>query len=140
MIGKTALHVLLALTLGSCGVHVDTTQLFARESYEERIEEVLAVDEGEAISFSGTVTHTEVGCKGGPENCHLVVEVESVPINVYYLFNPQGEDCLNDTAAEDAARLSNGDVIEVKGLYYGLGTVSTCPSEDFYIREIADQD
>ncbi len=110
------------------------------EIYLRALDESLILNEDSETVVQGRVSHTGMGCGSGQENCHLVLQYGGWPINVYYLSSPEGETCANEEAAQHAEEINNGDEVEVFARYYADGSLSTCDSTDYYIRQLATGD
>ncbi len=115
------------------------------ESYQRALDESLILNEDSETVVEGLVTLASRGCEnGGPregrEDCRFVFQFNGLPIYVYYLYSPGGESCLNTEAAHQGSLVRNGDEIEVFAKYYAVGSLSTCDSADYYIRQLATGD
>ncbi|MEE9217103.1 MAG: hypothetical protein V3U32_06660, partial [Anaerolineales bacterium] len=109
----------------------------ADERYQRQLAESLILNEDSETVVQGRVSHTGMGCESGQEYCHFVIQHAGLPISVYYLYSPEGETCANEEAAQHAEEINNGDEVEVFAKYYEVGSLSTCDSADYFIRQLA---
>jgi len=100
---------------------------------------VILNEDSETV-VKGRISHTGMGCGSGQENCHFVLQYGGWPINVYYSYSSEGETCANEEAARHAEEINNGDEVEVFAKYYSVGSLSTCDSADYYIRQLPTGD
>ena len=115
------------------------------ESHRRALAESLILNEDSETVIEGLVTHASRGCEnGGPregqEDCRFVLQLNGLPIYVYYLYSPGGESCLNTEAARQGSLVWNADTVEVFAKYYADGSLSTCDSADYYIRQLVTGD
>ncbi|GMR10987.1 MAG: hypothetical protein BMS9Abin28_1811 [Anaerolineae bacterium] len=131
--------ILLALVVaGACWFLLQLPDRFPQyDEYGTQISQSVILNEDGETVVKGRVSHTGMGCGSGQENCHFVLHYGGWPINVYYLNSPEGETCANEEAAQHAEEINNGDEVEVFARYYAVGSLSTCDSADYYIRQSA---
>ncbi len=134
--------ILLALVVAvACWFLLQLPDRFPQyDDYGTQISQSVILNEDSETVVKGRVSHTGMGCGSGRENCHFVLQHADLPILVYYLYRPEGETCANEEAAQHAEEINNGDEVEVFAKYYSVGSLSTCDSADYYIRQLATGD
>ncbi len=135
--GGVALFLIVVLGSG-CTLwpyDIDDPRPELRQRYEKQLKELLTINENGETIVKGEVTHTGQGCENAQQNCHFVLQFNDLPIYVYYRYTEHAS-CLNDGAVRQADLIRNGDVVEVFGKYYSVGSISTCDSLDYYIRKL----
>ena len=115
------------------------------QKYETQISQTLILNEDSETVVEGSVILASRGCENvgpreGGEDCRFVLQFNGLSIHVYYLYSPGRESCLNTEAAHLGSLVRNGDNVEVFGEYYAVGSLSTCDSADYYIRQLATGD
>ena len=141
IIAAVAGTFVLVIVGGACWLLLQLPDRFPQyDDYGNQISQSVILNEDSETVVQGRVSHTGMGCGSGQENCHLVLQYGGLPINVYYLYSPEGETCANEEAAQHAEEINNGDEIEVFAKYYEVGSLSTRDSANYYIRQLATGD
>lgn len=88
----------------------------------------------EEVVIRGFVTENRLGCRADA-SCSLFILVNGRKIKVAYEWGGEVEPCKN-TASDQGFEIQEGDEVEVFGRVTPTGRVSTCDSEDYYIRNL----
>ena len=143
---RAALILLALVVAGGCWLLLQLPDRNPRpQEYETQISQALILNEDSETVVRGRVFNASRGCEnGGPregrEDCLFVLQFNGLPLYVGYLYSPGGESCLNSEAAHQGSLVRNGDEVEVFGEYYAVGSLSTCDSTDYYIRQLITGD
>ncbi|OGM33554.1 hypothetical protein A3D01_01205 [Candidatus Woesebacteria bacterium RIFCSPHIGHO2_02_FULL_39_13] len=84
--------------------------------------------------ISGTVTENRLDCRIDGL-CYLLVDTGSKTVRVIYHYG-EWPPCINNTAAQMGEEIKIGDIIEIYGESKDIDKISTCDSEEYYIRKI----
>ncbi|GMR10989.1 MAG: hypothetical protein BMS9Abin28_1813 [Anaerolineae bacterium] len=128
-IGKAAILSVAFLILGACTFIRTQTQ---PSSTSTPLPSTLPVDE--EVVIRGFVTENRLGCRADA-SCSLFILVNGRKIKVAYEWGGEVEPCKN-TASDQGFEIQEGDEVEVFGRVTPTGRVSTCDSEDYYIRNL----
>ena len=145
IVAAAAIALVLTVVGCACWLLLQLPDPNTEESYQRALDESLILNEDSEAIVEGLVSLASRGCEnGGPregrEDCRFVLQFNDLPIYVYYLYSPGGESCLNTEAVHQGSLVRNGDEVEVFGEYYEVGSLSTCDSADYYIRQLATGD
>ena len=121
-LGKAAIIGAASLILGGCTSIKTPTPLPS----------TLPVDE--EVVLRGFVTENRLGCRADA-SCSLFILVNGRKIKVTYEWGGEVEPCKN-SASDQGFEIQEGDEVEVFGKVNPTGRVSTCDSEDYYIRKL----
>ena len=88
----------------------------------------------EEVVLRGLVTENRLSCRADA-SCSLFILVNGRKIKVTYEWGGEVEPCKN-TASDQGFEIQEGDEVEVFGKVNPTGRVSTCDSEDYYIRKL----
>ncbi len=98
---------------------------------------VLEINADGTARAVGVVIENDRGCEVDAV-CRLVVDAGGRRIAVVY-HEGEAVPCVNREAVRRGLALSSGDRVEAYGAYAGGGpTISTCPSESYYLRLVAE--
>lgn len=137
---RAALILLALVVAGACWFLLQLQDPDLSEIYQRELAESLILNEDSETVVEGLVILASRGCENGREDCRFVLKFNGLTIYVYYLYSPGGESCLNTEAAHQGSLVRNGDKVEVFGEYYAVGSLSTCDSPDYYIRQLVTGD
>ena len=128
-IGKAAIVGAAFLVLGGCtSIRTRTEPL----STPTPLPSTLPVDE--EVVLRGLVTENRLGCKADA-SCSLFILVNGQKIVVIYEWGGEVEPCKN-RASDQGFEAQEDDEVEVFGKVTPTGSISTCDSEDYYIRKL----
>ena len=128
-IGKAAILSGAFLILGACTSTGTPTQPLSTPT---PLPSTLPVDE--ELVLRGFVTENRLGCRADA-SCSLFILVNGRKIKVTYEWGGEVEPCKNG-ASDHGFEIEEGDEVEVFGKVNPTGRVSTCDSEDYYIRKL----
>jgi len=128
-IGKAAILSAVCLVLGGCTSTRTPTQ---PSSTPTPLPSTLPVDE--EVVLRGLVTENRLSCRADA-SCSLFILVNGRKIKVTYEWGGEMEPCKN-RASDQGFEIQEGDEVEVFGKVNPTGRVSTCDSEDYYIRKL----
>ena len=128
-LGKVAILSAAFLILGAC------TSIRTRSqplSTPTPLPSTLPVNE--EVVLRGLVTENRLGCYADA-SCSLFILVNGRKIVVIYEWGGEVERCKN-RASDQGFEIQEGDEVEVLGKVTHTGNISTCDSEDYYIRNL----
>ena len=128
-IGKAAILSAAFLILGGCTSTRTPTQPLSTPT---PLPSTLPADE--ELVLRGFVTENRLGCKADA-SCSLFILVNGRKIVVIYEWGGEVERCKN-RASDQGFEIQEGDEVEVLGKVTHTGNISTCDSEDYYIRKL----
>ena len=146
IIAAVAIALVIMIVGGACWFLMQLPDRNLRpQKYETQISQALILNEDSETVVEGLVILASRGCEnGGPregrEDCRFVLQFNGLSVYVAYLYSPEGESCLNTEAAHQGSLVRNRDEVEVFGEYYAVGSLSTCDSADYYIRQLVTSD
>ena len=85
-------------------------------------------------TISGRVTENRLDCHIDGL-CYLLVDTGSKTVRVIYHYG-EWPPCTNESAAQDGEKTRVGSIVEIYGSLKNTNEISTCDSEEYYIREI----
>ena len=127
--GNVAILIAAFLILGGCTSIRAQTQ---PSSTSTPLPSTLPVDE--EVVLRGFVTENRLGCKADA-SCSLFILVNGRKIKVTYEWGGEVEPCKN-RASDQGFEAQEDDEVEVFGKVTPTGSISTCDSEDYYIRKL----
>ncbi len=127
--GKAAILSVAFLILGGCTSIKTPTQPLSTPT---PLPSTLPVDE--EVVLRGFVTENRLGCRADA-SCSLFILVNGRKIKVTYEWGGEIEPCKN-SASDQGFEIQEGDEVEVLGKVTHVGSISTCDSEDYYIRKL----
>lgn len=120
----------LVLLLGCTGASPGADEPAAAAKGHEGVK----LEAGEIVTLRGVVTENVRACEvDGP--CFLELRVESGDCTVLYA-EPRGVPCPNAAAFEAGFALATGDEIEVRARVTGGSRLTTCDSEELFIKRL----
>ncbi len=122
----------------SCQFAVTSVDDFTEvmQAQETQVHSVLDIGENGDVVAEGIVMGLAVGCESGDDKCHFLIVVDGVTISVFYLLDPDRDDCVNTTASEQAQGIGNGNRVRVFGKYFGSGRISICGNPDYFVENL----